>query len=107
AFSLWLMTGFTTQMDDRLVIWSGVVQGMGIGFVWVPLTTVAFGTLAPRLRNEGTSLFNLLRNIGSSIGIAVVMAMLTRNTQYVHSQLAEHVTPYDFAARNHPMFDSS
>lgn len=107
AFSLWLMTGFTTQMDDRLVIWSGVIQGFGIGFVWVPMTTVAFGTLAPHLRNEGTSLFNLLRNMGSSVGIAAVMAMLTRNTQYMHARLAEHVTPYDFATRNHPMFDVS
>jgi DHA2 family multidrug resistance protein len=107
AFSLWLMTGFSPQMDDSLVIWSGVIQGFGIGFVWVPLTTVAFGTLAPQLRNEGTSLFNLLRNIGSSIGIAMVTALLTHNTQFMHAQLAEHVTPYDFATRNHPIFDST
>lgn len=107
ALSLWMMTGFSPQMDERLIIWSGVIQGFGIGFVWVPLTTVAFGTLAPQFRNEGTSLFNLLRNIGSSVGIAVVTALLTRNTQYMHAQLAEHVTPYDYATRNHPMFDST
>lgn len=107
ALSLWMMTGFSPQMDDSLLIWSGVVQGFGIGFVWVPLTTVAFGTLAPEFRNEGTSLFNLLRNIGSSVGIAVVTALLTRNTQVMHAQLTEHVTPYDFATRNHPMFDST
>jgi DHA2 family multidrug resistance protein len=107
ALSLWMMTGFSPQMDDRLVIWSGVIQGFGIGFVWVPLTTVAFGTLAPQFRNEGTSLFNLLRNIGSSVGIAVVTALLTRNTQFMHAQLAEHVTPYDFATRHHPTFDST
>lgn len=107
ALSLWMMTGFSPQMDDRLVIWSGVIQGFGIGFVWVPLTTIAFGTLAPQLRNEGTSLFNLLRNIGSSVGIAAVTALLTRNTQFMHARLAEHVTPYDFATRNHPAFDAT
>lgn len=107
AWSLWIMTGFSLQMDDRLIIWSGVIQGFGMGFVWVPLTNIAFGTLAPQLRNEGTSLFNLLRNIGSSIGIAMVMALLTRNTQEMHSQLAEHVTLYDFATRNHPLFDAA
>jgi DHA2 family multidrug resistance protein len=107
AYSLWLMTGFSPQMDDSLVIWSGLIQGFGIGFVWVPLTTVAFGTLAPQFRNEGTSLFNLLRNIGSSVGIAVVTALLTHNTQLMHAQLTEHVTPYDFATRNHPVFDST
>jgi DHA2 family multidrug resistance protein len=71
------------------------------------LTTIAFGTLAPQLRNEATAVFNLSRNIGSSIGIAAVTALLTRNTQIMHAQLTEHVTPYDFATRNHPVFDST
>lgn len=107
ALSLWMMTGASPQMDDRLVIWSGVIQGFGIGFVWVPMTAVSFGTLAPQYRNEATSMFNLLRNIGSSIGIAGVTALVTRNTQFMHARLAEHVTPYDFATRNHPAFDST
>jgi len=60
----------------------------------VPLTTVCFATLAPQFRSGGTSMFNLLRNIGSSIGISVVQALLTRNTQIMHSRLAEHITLY-------------
>ncbi|MBL8267892.1 MFS transporter, partial [Steroidobacter sp.] len=107
ALSLWMMAGASPQMDERLVIWSGLIQGFGLGFVWVPLTTVAFGTLAVHFRNEGTALFNLLRNIGSSVGIAVVTALVTRNTTYMHARLAEHVTPYDFATRNHPAFDAT
>ena len=107
AFSLWLMTGFSPQMDDSLVIWSGVIQGFGLGFTWVPLTTIAFGTLAPSQRNEATSIFNLLRNIGSSIGVAMVTALLTRKAQFMHARLAEHVTPYDLATRTHPVFDAS
>lgn len=107
ALSLWMLTGSSPQMDDRLVIWSGLIQGFGLGFVWVPLTTVSFGTLAPQFRNEATSMFNLLRNIGSSIGIAGVMALLTSNTQFMHARLAEHVTPYDFGTRYHPAFDAT
>ncbi len=94
AWSLWQMTGFSLLMDSSLIIWSGVIQGIGTGFAYVPLAAVAFATLAPQLRNEGTAVFNLMRNIGSSIGISVVQIMLTRNTQIVHSTLAEHITPY-------------
>src|ERR1700730_9848801 len=88
------MCGFSPLMDDRLVIWSGFIQGMGIGLAYVPLTTVCFATLAPQFRSGGTSMFNLLRNIGSSIGISAVQALLTRNTQIMHSRLVEHITLY-------------
>jgi DHA2 family multidrug resistance protein len=94
AFSTWQMCGFSPLMDTRPVIWSGFVQGVGIGLAYVPLTTVCFATLAPQFRSGGTSMFNLLRNIGSSIGISVVQALLTRNTQIMHSRLAEHITRY-------------
>jgi len=94
AFSLWQSCGFSPLMDQRLVVWSGFIQGLGLGLTYVPLTTVCFATLAPHFRSSGTSMFNLLRNIGSSIGIAVVQALLTRNTQIMHARLAEHITPY-------------
>ena len=94
AASLWMMTGFYLQMDQSMVIWSGLLQGLGAGMVYVPLAAVTFTTLAPTLRNEGTAIFSLMRNIGSSIGISIVTALLTRNTQIMHSRLAENVTPY-------------
>jgi DHA2 family multidrug resistance protein len=94
AASLYTMTGFYLQMDQSMVIWSGILQGVGSGMVYVPLAAVAFTTLAPTLRNEGTAIFSLVRNIGSSIGISVVVTMLTRNTQMMHSRLAENITPY-------------
>ena len=62
--------------------------------VYVPLASVAFATLAPALRNEGTAIFSLVRNIGSSVGIAAVTTMLIRNTQVMHSRLGESITPY-------------
>ncbi len=95
AYSLWEITQFALTMDPRPVIISGIVQGLGIGLVYVPLSTVAFSTLLPAMRNEGTSFFNLLRNIGSSIGISVVEFLFVRNTQIMHATLAEHITPYD------------
>ena len=94
AVSLWQMTGFYLQMDSSLVVWSGLAQGLGTGFVYVPLAAVTFATLSPRFRNEGTALFSLVRNVGSSVGISVVETLLTRNTQMMHSRLAEQITPY-------------
>jgi len=94
AVAMWIMCSFSPLMGYGLVIWSGLLQGLGLGITWVPLSTVSFTTLDPRLRSMGTSMFNLLRNIGSSIGIATVQALWTRNTQIMHAQLAEHITPY-------------
>ena len=94
ALSLWQMTGFYLQMDTSMVIWTGLAQGLGSGMVYVPLATVAFATLSAAHRNEGTAVFSLVRNIGSSLGISLVTTMLTRNTQMMHSRLAENITPY-------------
>ena len=93
--SLWMMTGFTPQMTMSPIIWSGVVQGLGLGLVFVPLSTVAFSTIAPEFRADATSLFSLVRNIGSSIGISVVSALLTRNLQVNHTELSAFITPYN------------
>jgi MFS transporter, DHA2 family, multidrug resistance protein len=91
AISLWQMSGFNFDLDPHRIIVSGFVQGMGIGFVSVPLTTVSFSTLDARLRPDGTAIFSLFRNIGSSIGISVMETLTTRNAVRFHSQLAENV----------------
>ncbi|HKE94282.1 MAG TPA: DHA2 family efflux MFS transporter permease subunit [Povalibacter sp.] len=98
AVSLWQMCSFYLQMDDTLVAWSSLIQGVGMGLAYVPLATVTFATIAPHFRNEATAVFNLLRNVGSSVGIAAVQAIFIRNTQIMHARLAEHVTPYGSAA---------
>jgi DHA2 family multidrug resistance protein len=95
AASLWWMTNFYLQMDSNEVVWSGLLQGIGTGFVFAPLSTIAFSTLLPQLRNEGTAFFSLMRNLGSSVGISAVTTLLVRNTQIMHSRLAEHVTPFN------------
>lgn len=94
SFGFWHMCGFFLQMSESIVVWSGLLQGIGIGLAYVPLTTLTFGTLNPLYRNEGTAFFSLVRNLGSSIGIAAVQALFVRNTQIMHSRLVEHVTPY-------------
>jgi DHA2 family multidrug resistance protein len=94
ALTLWEMTFFTTNVSQATIIRTGIVQGLGLGFVFVPLSTVTFATLKPHYRTQATSLFSLMRNIGSSIGISIVIFMLTRNTAVMHADLASHVTPF-------------
>ena len=93
AWSLWMMSGFSLEMDQRPVILSGIVQGFALGTIFVPLNTLAFATLSPKYRTTAASLMNLARSIGGSIGISMVTVLLARNVQIVHSGLAEHVTP--------------
>lgn len=93
AISLWMMTHFSLQMTMAPLAWSGAIQGLGTGVAYVPMAALTFATLAPEFRNEGTALFNLVRNIGSSIGISVLQALFVSNTQIVHASLSAHLTP--------------
>jgi DHA2 family multidrug resistance protein len=95
ALSLWQMTHFTTEVSAFAIVESGLIQGLGLGFMFVPLSTVAFATLAPERRTEATAMFSLMRNIGSSIGISIVVSLLAQNTQINHSTLAEQATPFN------------
>jgi DHA2 family multidrug resistance protein len=92
AWSFWAMTGWTPDVSQTTIIVVGVIQGVGLGFIFVPLSTVTLGTLSPVMRAEGAGLYSLARNIGSSVGISVVNALLTRNTQINHASIAQHVT---------------
>ena len=94
AASLEMMCGYSTLMPQTLVWSTTFLQGLGTGLTYVTLTTVAFATLGVQYRSEGTSMFNLLRNVGSSIGIAATGALLTRNTQVMHERLAAHIIPW-------------
>jgi DHA2 family multidrug resistance protein len=91
AFSLWQMTQYTLVLSQSDIVWPGVIQGIGLGLVFVPLSAATFATLSPQMRAEGTALYSLVRNIGSSIGIALVQALLVRNTQINHASLATHI----------------
>ncbi|MGE3308196.1 MAG: DHA2 family efflux MFS transporter permease subunit [Rhizobiaceae bacterium] len=95
AWSLYDMTGFSPQMDDWMIVTSGVVQGLGLGLVFVPLSTVAFATLAPHFRTDAAALFSLVRNIGSAIGISIVTVLLSQNVQINHAELSAGLTPFN------------
>jgi len=90
--SLYMMTGFAIEQPSTPVIMSGLVQGLGLGLIFVPLQSLAFETLAPRMRTTGAALLNLSRNIGGSIGISVVSTQLVRMTQVAHADLARNIT---------------
>ncbi|KAB2900255.1 MAG: multidrug efflux MFS transporter [Dokdonella sp.] len=94
ALSLWQMTRFDLDVPAALIIESGVLQGIGIGLVFVPISTVAYSTLPMAARTEAAGIYSLTRNIGSSVGISIVMALLSRNTQVNHAELAERLTPF-------------
>ena len=87
------MSHFSLQMDSRLVVISGVLQGLGTGLIFVPLSALAFTTLSPTLRNEGSALFTLVRNMGGSAGISVIEALQTHNSEVAHADLAQHISP--------------
>ncbi len=91
--SLYQMSGFSLAMDPQPIVVSGLVQGFGLGFVFVPLSTISFSTLPRSVLTQGTAIFSLMRNIGSSIGIAILEALFVENTQIVHSRLVEQLRP--------------
>ena len=93
ALGLWQMTGFSLQMGMWPFITTGLLQGFGLGFVFTQLSVVTFSTLPRNVLTQGTTIFSLMRNIGGSVGISIVEALLVQNTQIVHSTLAEHVRP--------------
>ena len=91
ALSLQLMTHFTAEVSGASIVTTGVIQGLGLGFIFPPLSTITFATLNPRFRNDGTALFSLMRNLGSSIGISMVITYLVEKTQTNHSIFADQI----------------
>jgi DHA2 family multidrug resistance protein len=94
AGSLWAMSLFSPLMDDRPIIISGLIQGVGMGLIFVPLNTVAFATLAPDLRTDAAGFFQLLRNLGGSVGVSLSVGILARQSQISHADLGAALTPF-------------
>lgn len=95
AWAMYDMTGWTPDVSQWTIVSVGFIQGAGLGFLFVPLTTIAFATLPAQMRGDGTGLYNLSRNIGSSVGISMVTALITENIQSNHESIAAYVTPYN------------
>ena len=93
AIALWQMSNFSLDMGMTPVVISGLIQGFGIGLIFVPLSALAFATLNPSLRAEASAVYNLVRNLGSSVGISAVIAMQTYLGDVSHADQAAHVDP--------------
>jgi len=100
AWAFYAMTGWTPDVSQAEIIAVGLIQGAGLGFLFVPLSSVALSTLPAQQRTEGAGLYNLSRNIGSSVGISVVNALLTSNTQVNHAEIVAHVSTVNRAFEN-------
>ena len=94
AVSILMLEGWTPAVSESYMIWTILIQGAGLGFVFIPLQVVAFYTLAPVLRTQGTSILSLMRNVGSAIGISITSALLDHQTHYEHAVLTQFITPF-------------
>jgi DHA2 family multidrug resistance protein len=95
SLSLFMMSGFNLQVDFNAVVWPRIVLGIGMAFTFVPLTAVTFTTIPREDMGNATGIYNLMRNIGGSAGIAMVTTLLARRAQLHQSTLVANVTPYD------------
>jgi MFS transporter, DHA2 family, multidrug resistance protein len=96
-WSLWAMTDWTPDVAEGTVSGVTFVQGLGMGLVFVPMNMVAFATLTPELRTDGASLTNLMRNIGSAIGVSLTTSILAGSVQTIHAQLAGRASVFNRA----------
>ncbi|WP_317933176.1 DHA2 family efflux MFS transporter permease subunit [Halioxenophilus sp. WMMB6] len=94
GFAMWQMSRWTLEMGQWPIVTSGFMQGLGLGFIFMPINVAAMSILKPEHRPDGSSLLNLMRNVGGSFGISVIVTMLSRNTQTSHADLAVHITDY-------------
>ncbi len=92
--SLHGMTQFGPSTTQQSVVVLGVLQGLGMGLVFVPISTVAYSTLAATKRTEAAGLFGLVRNIGSSVGISVAMTLLARASQIGHAEIGARIPAF-------------
>jgi DHA2 family multidrug resistance protein len=99
AYSTYLFSDINLQISSSSIVWPGMLSGFAMGFVFVPLTTMAMGTLANEQMGNASGVFNLMRNTGGSLGIAAVTTFLARGAQTHQAVMAAHLTPYDPAVQ--------
>ena len=101
AWSSWEMSKWTADVGTWPLLWTNLLQGIGGGIIMVPIQVIAFPSLQPHMRTEATALFNLVRSIGASIGVSGALALYLRTSNTMHSQLVEHITPFNRALQAH------
>ncbi|HEX7758842.1 MAG TPA: DHA2 family efflux MFS transporter permease subunit [Caulobacteraceae bacterium] len=97
--AVWMMSHFDLSMTSAPIMLSGLVQGLGIGLLFAPLTSLAYVTLNPAHRTEGTIVSTMARSLGSSVGISMMQAMLIQHGAVAHAALAGNIIPGDPVVR--------
>jgi DHA2 family multidrug resistance protein len=95
AYTTWTMSRFNLQADFWTFVVPRITLGFGMGFSFIPLTTLTLSHIPREKMGQATSMYNLLRNMGGSVGIAFVTTFLARRTQFHQIRLVEHLTPFD------------
>jgi MFS transporter, DHA2 family, multidrug resistance protein len=95
GFATYLFSDINLQISVSSIVWPNIIAGFAMGFIFVPLTTVALGTLANEQMGNASGVFNLMRNTGGSMGIAFVTTLLARGAQIHQAAMVSHLTPYD------------
>jgi DHA2 family multidrug resistance protein len=95
AAGSWLMTAYSLDVTLAQIIWPAFLQGLGLGLIFVPLSTIAYMTLERSRMAEAAGLYSLVRTIGAAAGISIVTTVMTRQAQVVWSELGAHVTKYN------------
>ncbi|MCC7146874.1 MAG: DHA2 family efflux MFS transporter permease subunit [Phycisphaeraceae bacterium] len=98
--ALYHMSGFAADLSFNHAMWARIFQGAGLGFLFIPITTLSYHGLPLNKNNVGSSMLSVMRNIGGSVGIALTNTWLVQRTQYHHSVLAEQINPYNPVLRN-------
>jgi DHA2 family multidrug resistance protein len=94
GLSLYLMSGWSLDVEMDQIVWTGVLQGVGMGAITLPVATVAFSTLTDELRTDGSAFFSLMRSLGGAIGVAIVSSQIVELTQIQHGNLSQFLTPF-------------
>jgi DHA2 family multidrug resistance protein len=89
------MTWYNLDVDLAWIIGPGIVQGIGMGMIFVPLSTLAYQTLPKDASDQAASIFNLARTVGGSVGVAIAATVLTRTSQANWQTLGSGVNPYN------------
>jgi DHA2 family multidrug resistance protein len=95
GYSIYLFSKINLEISISSIVWPNIISGFAMGFIFVPLTTMALGTLSNQQMGNASGVFNLMRNTGGSVGIAVVTTMLARGAQTHQANMVAHLTPYD------------
>ncbi|MFT3966243.1 MAG: DHA2 family efflux MFS transporter permease subunit [Sphingobium sp.] len=102
ALSMWTMTRWSLDQAWDTIAWSSFIQGIGLGFVFVPMNMIGFSRLSVEHRMEGSAIMALARNLGGSFGISAMVTMLARNTQISHADLTSGITSFSLPSVDLP-----